>query len=629
MSLIATQPLHQQYQDLSGEPLESGYLYFGTENLNPETSPITVYWDAAQTQPAAQPIRTSGGYPVRNGKIANIYAAANYSLTVKNKNDQLVYSERTSANSVWGWIISIFSGSTGSSLIGFIQAGVGAILRTVQAKLREEVSMEDFGLATTNTPAQNSAAAEAAMGSGAKRIKVTTPGTYVFMTDIARTCTNITPSEQIRCAIMPRPGQELIVDAGVVLEIEPWVSEGGGGPGQLIFALQAHGFTLSGRGKLLGNWVYGVAQPGRNVLSSQHNIHIASCRDVTIRDIETTGAWTDGWTVSYYGDQANCFNSDNINIINVNSHDNQRCQGSGVGWKNGSIVGGEAVMAAGSVGTSPYCGIDFEPNIVTLISDAPAVCSNIRVVGLHTKGNGYGIQHTCAAQDRITNIAYSGCVIEDGVDWHVTRYCSFDGGVVKRLLDEPVTSNPVSAFRIRDSNYNSVTPGMISDSRKHGVDADVDSDYNLIAPKFVVSCSQETTNTYSGIYVAGEKNMISPSKIFKGAGGAVNKYGIEIAATGVSNYILPADLTDAGQTGELLDGGSDTISMIVGPTQGRLKLGASTDIQWGKAEVAPGAGGAATLSTINNGGGPATNAQAGWERVVNSAGTVRWIPVWS
>lgn len=41
--------------------------------------------------------------------------------------------------------LTTLAGSTGSSLIGFIQAGVGAILRTMQAKARERISICDYG----------------------------------------------------------------------------------------------------------------------------------------------------------------------------------------------------------------------------------------------------------------------------------------------------------------------------------------------------------------------------------------------------------------------------------------------------------------------------------------------------
>jgi len=79
------------FTDLDGSPLDAGYVYFGVENDNPETAPITVYYDAALTQAAAQPLRTSNGYVVRNGAPAVLYADVAYSLTVRNKTQALVF----------------------------------------------------------------------------------------------------------------------------------------------------------------------------------------------------------------------------------------------------------------------------------------------------------------------------------------------------------------------------------------------------------------------------------------------------------------------------------------------------------------------------------------------------------
>ena len=43
-------------------------------------------------------------------------------------------------------LIKNLASSVGASLIGFIQAGTGAVAQTIQAKLREErKSVEDFG----------------------------------------------------------------------------------------------------------------------------------------------------------------------------------------------------------------------------------------------------------------------------------------------------------------------------------------------------------------------------------------------------------------------------------------------------------------------------------------------------
>jgi hypothetical protein len=79
--------------DRSGDPLDAGYIYVGTAGINPEVSPISVYWDAALTTPAAQPIRTLAGYPSQNGSPGTIIInQATYSIVVRDKNGALVYS---------------------------------------------------------------------------------------------------------------------------------------------------------------------------------------------------------------------------------------------------------------------------------------------------------------------------------------------------------------------------------------------------------------------------------------------------------------------------------------------------------------------------------------------------------
>jgi hypothetical protein len=97
--MLATQsPFPQYFDPKDGSPLDNGKLYFGQANQNPVTAPITVYWDAAGTQPAAQPIQTLNGYTVRNGAPAIVYAAGNYSLLVNDKRGrQVLYARDSSA----------------------------------------------------------------------------------------------------------------------------------------------------------------------------------------------------------------------------------------------------------------------------------------------------------------------------------------------------------------------------------------------------------------------------------------------------------------------------------------------------------------------------------------------------
>lgn len=90
MALTQLASPYPVFTDKNGDPLDAGFLYFGEPNENPEAKPITVYYDRGFTQPAAQPIRTSNGYVMRNGAPALIYADGQFSITVRNKNSELV-----------------------------------------------------------------------------------------------------------------------------------------------------------------------------------------------------------------------------------------------------------------------------------------------------------------------------------------------------------------------------------------------------------------------------------------------------------------------------------------------------------------------------------------------------------
>lgn len=133
------------FNDTHGSPLDDGYVYVGVTGMNPETNPIQLYWDAGLTIPAAQPIRTIGGYAARSGSPGQLYAdAANYSIMVKNKNGSLVLSSLSGTGI-----------SPDASGVAYTPAGVGAVATTVQTKLREFVSVADFGASPFATAATN------------------------------------------------------------------------------------------------------------------------------------------------------------------------------------------------------------------------------------------------------------------------------------------------------------------------------------------------------------------------------------------------------------------------------------------------------------------------------------------
>ncbi len=92
MSTIEVQPPYPAFAGTDGQPLENGYIWIGTVNLSPQVNPISVYWDAAQTIAAPQPIRTLNGYPSRNGTPARFYVASDYSIQVLDSKGSIVYT---------------------------------------------------------------------------------------------------------------------------------------------------------------------------------------------------------------------------------------------------------------------------------------------------------------------------------------------------------------------------------------------------------------------------------------------------------------------------------------------------------------------------------------------------------
>lgn len=93
MTSLIIPPPFKVWPDVDGEPLEDGFVYFGVAGFNPESNPITVYFDSGLTIPAAQPLRTLGGFISNSGSPSNVYSSfGQVSITVRNKNGTLVYT---------------------------------------------------------------------------------------------------------------------------------------------------------------------------------------------------------------------------------------------------------------------------------------------------------------------------------------------------------------------------------------------------------------------------------------------------------------------------------------------------------------------------------------------------------
>jgi hypothetical protein len=163
----------QTFTDDAGKPLVGGQIYtYAAGTLTPKAT----YQDAALTIANTNPVIANA-----RGEVI-MYGAGTYRLILKDKQGNTLWDRDNieSVASAVGAQIGGLSGGAGASLVGYQQSGTGAAARTVQDKLRESVSVKDFGAkgdgTTDDAPAFRAAAAYLeSFGGGTLRVPA---GTY-------------------------------------------------------------------------------------------------------------------------------------------------------------------------------------------------------------------------------------------------------------------------------------------------------------------------------------------------------------------------------------------------------------------------------------------------------------------
>jgi hypothetical protein len=174
-----------QFFDITGLPLNAGYVWVGLPNQNPETAPASVYWDDALTQPAEQPLRTSLGRIVRSGTAAPVYVSGDYSLLVKNAAGVQVDYARSAAAVNNGLAVGTLrddlastASGKGAALMGFSHANTyaqGTAGLALQAFINvKNAPFNAVGDGTTD----DTAAIQAALNAAAGRNVYVPAGTY-------------------------------------------------------------------------------------------------------------------------------------------------------------------------------------------------------------------------------------------------------------------------------------------------------------------------------------------------------------------------------------------------------------------------------------------------------------------
>jgi hypothetical protein len=234
-----------QFFDNNGVPLAGGLLYTYAAGT---TTPLATYTTSAGNIANTNPIVLDSA-----GRVPNeiwLTSTLAYKFLLKTSTGTQI----ASYDNISGGVDSAsLAASSGSSLIGFIQSGAGAVAETVQTKLREIISVKDFG-AVGNGSADDTAAVQAAFtaANGATYSKTVffPAGTYLINSTI--TCNPNTPNGLVP-QILGEGADTTTLQAGASLGANAILKHQGGSPS---VNSKWTGFRLNGTGYTVGQ--YGV-----------------------------------------------------------------------------------------------------------------------------------------------------------------------------------------------------------------------------------------------------------------------------------------------------------------------------------------------------------------------------------
>lgn len=135
MASIATPP-KLQFFDANGNPLAGGKLYSYAAGT---TTPLATYTDAGGGTANSNPVVMDA-----RGEANVWFGSSQYKLKLTDADNVEIWTV-DNLNGADAATLAVLAASSGSSLIGYIQGGSGSVARTVQARLRDFVTVEDYG----------------------------------------------------------------------------------------------------------------------------------------------------------------------------------------------------------------------------------------------------------------------------------------------------------------------------------------------------------------------------------------------------------------------------------------------------------------------------------------------------
>ena len=171
---IATPP-KLQFFTAGGVPLSGGKLYSYAAGT---TTPLATYTSSTGGTANTNPVILDS-----RGEANVWFGSGQYKLKLTSSTDVEVWTV-DNLNGPDQATLASLAASSGSSLVGYIQSGSGAVATTVQARLRQYVSVIDFGADTSG--ASSSSAAFTNANNLGNQVLIT-KGTYLLSTSVTFT----------------------------------------------------------------------------------------------------------------------------------------------------------------------------------------------------------------------------------------------------------------------------------------------------------------------------------------------------------------------------------------------------------------------------------------------------------
>ena len=440
MSALSITPPFPTFAGKDGLPLEDGYIWLGSANQNPQTSPLVAYWDETLTQIAQQPVRTLGGYPAYSGTPARLFiSAAVYSILVQDKNGNTVYTSpsntgpstfvnfsvneevqvatagqtvftlentyspgtnsltvyvdgvnqydgaqysfvETNGNTVtftsglhvgalvkFSTAIQLSGGVADSSQVTYLPAGTGAVTTNVQTKLRETVSVKDFGAVGDGVTDDTDAILAAITAMPANGSNLNFPfGTYIVNSD------------NYNGLKFDGKSNFAVQGYGATIKVKDGASVVGG--------YEVMSFFNCSNGAINGLTIDGN-RDNRTILieTSAHLLTICtSCSQIVLNDVIAVNSPADGFLITTFTLAVAATYPTDITLVNCVADNAYRNGLSSIGSLRLKISGGEF---KNTNGTLPKCGIDIEPDAGYTFGNQDTIIDGARLFN----NDGYGL----------------------------------------------------------------------------------------------------------------------------------------------------------------------------------------------------------------------------------------------